>query len=192
MITKNNILTLCATFILLPISTEGQEIPLGSSAVGDTGGIDGWSSNMVIREEAIYINTTPDEITISGTTFEFGVGNARSRVTPFLVQLNDTNDNGDFTDDNDFQVLAVGTTREAGIDYATTGVFSLPFSESASAFTVAPGTAVGAAFMDSNPDGTGGEAGSVIPFDGGVPVGAMWYAGNSGTTHPNPIGIGVP
>jgi hypothetical protein len=189
--TTHSFFRLFSFFLFSASLSHGQEINLGSSAVGSTGALDGWSSNMVIREEAIYVNDTPDEVTLTGTTFEFGVGNPRSRVTPFLVQLNDTNSNGNFTDDNDFEVLAIGTTRVSGIDFNAAGVVSFPFNESNESFALPAGTALGAAYMDSNPNGTGGEGGSVIPFDGNVPAGEMWYAGNSGPTHPNPIEVGT-
>ncbi|MGI9244599.1 MAG: hypothetical protein ACR2RV_27605, partial [Verrucomicrobiales bacterium] len=171
--------------------TLAQEISLGSSAVAPDGGVDGWSSNMIIREEAIHINSTLVDQAASGVTFEFAVGNPRSRVTPFIVQINDVNMNGDFTDDNDFKVLHIGTTRVAGVDYDAAGVVSFDYSDGDTAFLIPAGTAIGAGYMDCDPDGLGGEAGSVIPFEGGNTPGEMWYAGNAGETHPNPIEIGT-
>ena len=131
--------------------------------------------------------TTDDQLfAVLGPWF---IGNARSRVTPFIVQINDVNENGDFTDDNDFRVLHIGTTRVAGVDYTDVGIQTFPYADGDAGFTIPAGGTIAAGFMDSNPDGLGGEEGSVVPFDGNIPAGQMWYAGNSGTTQPNPIAV---
>lgn len=173
----------------MAVTASAQEFTLGSPAVGIGVSLDGWNSNMVIREEAIYVNNSGDAQDVTGVEFEVGIGNNRARVTPFIVQINDLNGNGDFTDDNDFIVLSIGTTRVSGIDYTEAGVTTFAYSNAPEVFSVPDGAAIGAAYMDCDPDGFGGEAGSVVSFDGGAPVGSMWYAGNAGTTHPNPIAI---
>ncbi|NQU20417.1 MAG: PEP-CTERM sorting domain-containing protein [Candidatus Nealsonbacteria bacterium] len=161
---------------------------LGDSTVTNYGIVDLWPSNLAIDEFRPYQNASAVAETVTVTTFQFAVGSNRSRVTPFVVWFRDLNENGDFTDDNIFTVMKIGTTRVSGIDYNATGVFRFEFDEDGPAtFLLEPGETIGAGFIDANPNGTGGQAGSVIPFQQpAVPTGTHWYSGSISNTHPSP------
>jgi len=159
---------------------------LGDPVITNQGSVDGWDSNLIIDEGRSHTNTSGATETIALDTFNFAVGNDRGRVTPFIVKLNDVNGNGDFTDDNDFTIVEIGTTRISGVDYNSTGVFSLAFDSNGLALIyLAPGETIAGAFIDADPDGLNGP-GSVIPMNGNVPAGNQWYNGTGGTPHPSP------
>lgn len=172
---------------LIALATPGHAMPLGDPTVNLAGVVDGWVSNLVIDEGRSHTNDTPWPETLSIDSFTYAVGANRSRVTPFVVRLNDLNSNGNTTDDNNFTILKLGTTRVSGVDYASTGVFSQPFDAAGPvSVTLNPGETIAAAFLDANADGTGGEAGSVIPMNGTVPAGSQWYNGAGSAPHPSP------
>ena len=137
---------------------------------------------MVINEGGAHTNTSGGIESVVVTQFRFAVGNNRGRVTPFVVRLNA---------DNDFTVLAIGTTRASGADYNVTGVHEFDFVVGGTvALELAAGETIAAGFMDSDPDGQNG-GGSVIPFSGTVPAGSMWLNGQSAFPHPSPIEEGT-
>jgi hypothetical protein len=118
-----------------------------------------------MKQILIPMGAEMESITVDG--FNFGVGNNRGRITPFLVRVNG---------DNDFTVIAIGKTRISGVDYSATETYNLAFDDVAPTITLAPGETIASATMDANPDGSG-VVGSVIPFnDGGDEV---WITGNT-------------
>ena len=128
--------------------------------------VDGWSSLMVIDE------SSPFDFASVGTTsgivnnFQFWVGAATGRVTPFIAEP---------AGENEYIVRYIGTTRVSGEDYDSDDeatAVSFPFDDNNSAITVQQGWVSG--FTVANPDGSENE-GAVIPFDGGG--GDMWLAG---------------
>ncbi|MGI9239919.1 MAG: lamin tail domain-containing protein, partial [Verrucomicrobiales bacterium] len=182
-----------AVFLLaLACSAAGQTTEvLGSSGnISNSGGVDGWNSNMIINEVGSYTNSSGGVESIEVTKFRFVVGNNRGRVTPFVVRLNDLNSNGNTTDDDNFTVLSIGTTRASGADYSSTGVGEFDFVIGGPvSINLADGETIAAGFIDSDPDGQNG-GGSVIPFSN-APAVSMWYNGQSGTPHPSPIAEGT-
>jgi len=108
----------------------------------------------VINETDTFTNTTGTTMTLTVDNFRFHASRTLDPVTPFLVKVNA---------DNDFTVLAVGTTRTG---YAL-GVNTFPFANAARV-TLAPGEKLAAGFTDSFPDGTGGTGAGVVSYtDGG-------------------------
>ena len=114
---------------------------------------DGANSNLVINETDTFTNTTGTTLTVTVNDFRFHASRTGDPVTPFLAKVNA---------DNDFTVLAVGTTRTA---YAL-GSNTFPFANSARV-TLGPGEKLAAGFSDSFPDGTGGTGAGVIPYEDG-------------------------
>lgn len=98
------------------------------------GAVDGWRSNLIVDEGRGYTNETGSTQVIRPTHFRFRVGNVCSRVTPLIVKMNDTNANGDFFDDNDFTVMAIGLPRVANTDYTATGRWLFAFDDADSEF----------------------------------------------------------
>ena len=139
------------------------------STVGKTP--DGWQSNIVINESDTFVNSSSEDQTLIVTTFKYYASVANTPVTPFVVEVNG---------DNDFTVVAIGTTRMAPSEGAQTFAFS---DAGAPKLTVTPGQILAVGFMDANADGTGGGS-SVIPYsDGGDEV---WYVG-----HPTDNGASI-
>ncbi|WP_367870354.1 ThuA domain-containing protein [Luteolibacter sp. Populi] len=118
-------------------------------------GPDGANSNLVINETDTFTNTTAEPMTVTVDDFRFHAGRVTDPVTPFLVKVNA---------DNNFTVLAVGTTRTSYV----LGNNTFPFSGGAVRVTLAPGEKIAPGFTDSFPDGTGGTGQGVVTFkDGG-------------------------
>ncbi|WP_226895398.1 ThuA domain-containing protein [Luteolibacter marinus] len=109
-------------------------------------------SNLVINESDVFTNNTAQAMTVTVDRFRFHASSNADPLTPFLVRVNA---------DNDFTVLAIGTTRTA---YAL-GVNDLPFSEAPAQITVAPGETIAPGFLDAYPDGSGGTGDGVISFN---------------------------
>ncbi len=162
----------CDPGVLPPIRAGDPNDPLAARA-----SVDGWSSVMVI-DEARPFNLSG---AASGVVkdFEFWVGAARGRVTPFVAER---------TADNEFIVRAIGTTRVFGEDYeiddeATAVRF--PFSDNEAIVEVQEGWVPG--FTVADPDG-GNNEGAVIPFDGGG--GDMWLTGGPAPEESASIALG--
>jgi uncharacterized repeat protein (TIGR03806 family) len=131
----------------------GYEVGTGPVAAAGAAA-DGANSNLVINETDTFTNTTGTTMTLTVDNFRFHASRTLDPVTPFLVKVNA---------DNDFTVLAVGTTRTG---YAL-GVNTFPFANAARV-TLAPGEKLAAGFTDSFPDGTGGTGAGVVSYtDGG-------------------------
>ena len=133
--------------------------------------VDGANSNFVINESATFTNTTAKAITVNVDRFRFYASAQGEPVTPFLVRVNA---------DNDFTVLAIGSTR-TGYDL---GSNNFPFSAAPSGVTLAPGETVAAGFLDSYPDGSGGSGPGVVAFDyeGTDEVYYCYDLGNTGSS----------
>ncbi|MCW1913513.1 ThuA domain-containing protein [Luteolibacter sp. GHJ8] len=131
----------------------GYEVGNGPAAAPGAAA-DGANSNLVINETDTFTNTTAATMTVTVGDFRFHAARTGDPVTPFLVKVNS---------DNDFTVLAVGSTRTSYV----LGANSFPFAPGARV-TLAPGEKLAAGFTDSFPDGTGGTGPGVISYtDGG-------------------------
>lgn len=131
---------------------------------------------MVIDEERPFNLGAPSGVL---QDFEFWVGAAVGRVTPFIAER---------TADNAFIVKAIGTTRVVDVDYdiddEATAV-SFPFDDNNNAVEVLDGWVAG--FTVADPDGSN-NAGAVIPFDGGG--GDMWLTGGPAPEESASITVG--
>lgn len=128
--------------------------------------VDGWSSVMVIDEERFFDFQAAGASSGIVENFEFWVGTATGRVTPFIAER---------TADNEFIVRHIGTTRVFDVDYKVEDegtAVSFPFDANNDGIEAQHGWVAG--FTVANPDGSENE-GAVIPFDGNG--GDMWLAG---------------
>ena len=132
-----------------------------------TGGsfIDGHHPSLYINEQDIFIqDNEPGELTIN--EFKFFVQRLGNPITPVVVRVNG---------DNDFTVIAIGTTRTQN-DYVV-GSNTVPFNDSGNVtLTLGAGEKIAIGFMDSFPDGSGWGAGTVIPAEnnGGANQDEIW------------------
>lgn len=134
-------------------------------APGDN--LDGWNSNLVINEADTYTNTQGDAQTIALDSFNFYAGSTTSPVTPFVARVNA---------DNDFTVLAVGTTRTS---YAL-GSNTFAFANGATpTVELQGGETLAVGFLDAFADGSGGPD-AVIEYDNGGDE--IWYSGGPNAT----------
>ena len=167
-----------AAATIASLSLASAEITeIGNDPNSVTGGVDGWSSIMVVDEQASYTNTSGINQTVTPVGFDFQVGNNRGRVTPFLVKVNGN---------NNFTVLAIGTTRVSGTDYNSTGVFEFDFGTNPPSFSLAPGEKIAPGMTNANPNGSG-NAGSVIPYKNGNEI---WLTGGSSPGNAGSITVG--
>src|SRR5690606_8418920 len=112
---------------------------------------DSANSNFVINETDTFTNRTDAPLTLGLDRFRFHASRVTDPVTPFVVRVNG---------DNDFTVLAIGSTRTS---YAA-GNNDLPFSDGPQQLTLAPGEKIAPGFMDAYPDGTGGTANGAVSY----------------------------
>ncbi|MDN5213132.1 Ig-like domain-containing protein [Fulvivirgaceae bacterium BMA12] len=145
---------------------SGGDITLGNSTTTDATH-DGWNSNMVINESDTYTNNTGSSQQLQVDDFVFYAWREADPVTPFIVKVNG---------DNDFTVLAVGTTRTSSAYNVGENTFAFN-TGNAKVITVANGETIATGFLDANADGSGGSIGSVIPFDENNPADQLWYSG---------------
>ncbi len=112
--------------------------------------------------------------------FNFWVAGGRElegMVTPFVVEpLVEGGVTGE-----DFIVRAIGTTREAGVDWEEAGEYSFPFHDTEQ-FVVQDGWLAG--FVHADPAGTSDMARSPIPFEYSNVNGWLTYTGEAGTEAP--------
>ena len=153
------------------------DMTLGNASISG-GSLDGWKSNMVINEEDTYTNTSGSPQTISITNFSFYAGREADPLTPFVVKVHG---------DNDFTVLRIGTTRTSS-EY-TVGQNTFDFKDGGASIELMNGETIAMAFLDANPDGSGGSIGSVIPFDGND-ADEIWYSGGGGSSNSGSIRVG--
>ena len=151
-------------------------VEIGNDPNSVSGGVDGWSSILVIDEQATYTNTSGSNESVTPVGFDMQVGANRGRVTPFLVKVNGN---------NNFTVVAIGATRISGTDYNSTGVFEFDFGNSPPTISLAPGEKLAPGMTNANPDGSG-NSGSVIPFRSGNEI---WLTGGSSTGQTGSIAL---
>ena len=167
-----------ATITVTDPATDGIRLgnPTGSTATAD-----GWNSNLVINETDTYTNTTDEPQTLTVTDFTFYADRRADPVTPFLVRV---------LGDDDFTVLAVGTTRTQA-DYAP-GENVLPFVADGTAdITLQPGETIASGFLDAADNGSGGGAGSVIPYDDQGAADEIWYSGGPNGSESARVAVGA-
>ena len=139
-------------------------------------GTTNWVANIVINEEAIYENTSSLPQTLSLDRFRYHALLPAEPLTPFVVKVNGN---------NDFTVLAIGTTRTSH----SIGVNEVIFSDSGSSATLAPGEKVAVGFIDANPDGSGGAHGELVPWtSGGAEI---WHGGGSSESDAGSLTVGL-
>jgi|GEM_PF-6901117 len=132
---------------------------------------DEWNSNMIINEADTYTNDLATNQLINIERFRFYAQELANPVTPFIVKVNG---------DNDFTVVAIGTTRTS-TNY-TLGTNDLPFDDSLiPTITLAPGESIATGFLDAFADGSGSQIGAVIPYDEDQPQDEVWHTGNTGS-----------
>jgi hypothetical protein len=166
------------TAITAPSGSGPDAAPLGNAAT-NTSPLDGWRAIMIVNESDTYTNSSgvPEQVTIQN--FNVYIGAARGRVTPFVVRV---------LGDNNFNVLAIGTTRVFGADYTAIGTKVFPFGPAPVVFTLNPGEKLAGGYTDSNPDGTGNDA-SVVPYtDGGDQI---WLTGGPNSSNAGSITVGA-
>ncbi|MEM7383349.1 MAG: LamG-like jellyroll fold domain-containing protein [Verrucomicrobiota bacterium] len=142
------------------------------------GVIDGWNSIMVIDETRPFDFGEASEGALRD--FNFIVGAARGRITPFVVEPTG--------EPNSFIVRAIGTTRVGGADYTEADVnlpVSFAFDQLDSNLIVQNGWLAG--FTVAAPDGSN-NGGSVVPFSAGG--GEMWLVGGPGSDNSGSVVIG--
>ncbi len=147
-------------------SGSQNPVTLGNNAASDGTFVDGYKSNLVVDEASTYTNNSGSTQQVNIDTFNFYARRVADPVTPFVVKVNG---------DNDFTVLAVGTTRT---NYSQ-GANSFAFADGGASITLNPGESIAVGFLDAYADGTGSGNQSVIPFDGGNQI---WYTGGPGGT----------
>ncbi len=145
----------------------GDAVTLGNNTTSDAVYLDSWASNMVVNETDTYTNQSNSTEELQIDTFAFYAGRQHDPVTPFVVQVNG---------DNDFTVLAVGTTRSPSV--YRQGHNRFPFTDGpAPVINLPPGATLATGFLDAHANGSGGGSGPVIPFDQGTDE--LWYTGGA-------------
>ena len=147
------------------VHTEGMAVlaewilALDQFVVGNdtsTGGsfIDGHHPSLYINEQDTFVQDNESgELHVE--EFSFFAQRLGNPITPLVVRVDA---------DNDFTVLAIGTTRTPS-EYAV-GENNFSFDEDGViSLGLMAGDRIAIGFMDSNPDGTGWGAGSVIPAE---------------------------
>ena len=153
-----------------------NQVTLGNDATRDGQKVDRYISNMVVDESSIYTNTSGSTQQVGIDTYNFYARQLGDPVTPFVVRVNG---------DNDFTVLAIGTSRT---NYSQ-GVNSYTFSNGGASITVNPGESIAVGFLDAYADGSGSGNRSVIPFDKGG--NEIWYTGSKGGASGS-VSLGAP
>ncbi|MEM8946841.1 MAG: ThuA domain-containing protein [Planctomycetota bacterium] len=143
---------------------------------GAANNFDGWNSNLMVNETDTYTNTQGVAQTIAIDSFNFYAQGTASPVTPFVARVNG---------DNNFTVLAIGTTRT---NYAS-GLNSLAFADGVTPSVVLQnGETLAIGFLDANANGTG-STDAVIPFDDGGDE--IWYGGGPNGSDSGSVAVGT-
>jgi fibronectin-binding autotransporter adhesin len=173
-----------ALAVLFPITHAGaQTITLGPGTLVNGGNQDGWSANQNTEAGTFsqngstysysYTNTGTTALYLTPQTFGwFSTGGAANIVTPYVVQVLNTN----LEANNSQQVIAIGDTAANAASGAQTNPF---YSGGGSGFAVLPGQEVAIGFIDANADGSGNTGSVVSFFNNGNPSGGDWYNGGS-------------
>ncbi|MCA9149466.1 MAG: hypothetical protein KDA92_09215 [Planctomycetales bacterium] len=146
----------------------------GAQDLTGSGTPDGWTNVLYINEgnPFNFAGTGSDHGVL--TTFNLYVAQGRetqSLVTPFVAEPLVA----DPVSGDDFVIRAIGTTREASVDYTCAGEYAFAFSDTEQ-FTVQDGWVVG--FVSSDPLGEREDALSPVPFEGNFGVDG-WLTGTS-------------
>ncbi len=137
---------------------------VGNDTTTNASFIDARTTDLYINESDTYTNTENEAVTITLAEFDFYAQKVGNPVTPLVVRVNG---------DNDFTVLAVGTTRTASEYFQ--GSNSFPFQDfNDKTITLQPGEVIATGFMDSFPGGSGWGNGTVIPADSGTGQDEVW------------------
>jgi hypothetical protein len=153
-------LAFLVSWICFPAAARAQTVSAGAQDITGDGDPDGWTNVLYINEANpfSFAGTGQDHGVL--TTFDFWVAPGRhlsGLVTPFVAE---PVVEGGVTGE-DFIIRAIGTTREAAVDYQCTGLFQFPFHDTTK-FTVQNNWVAG--FMSSDALGESTEALSPIPF----------------------------
>ena len=159
---------LFALLLLVPSFARSALVVLGNDSTVGTS-LDGWNSILVINEGDTYTNTDSVAQEITLLNFHGYLNVDRGRMTPFVVQVHG---------DDDFTVIAIGSTRVSGSDFTTIGAFTFPFSDTPSVITLPPGDSIATGFVNANVDGSGVVGPNIGFINGGD---EMWYTGGSST-----------
>ena len=136
------------------LSLESFEVGNDTSTGGNF--IDGHHPSLYINEQDTFVQDN-EPGTLYVNEFKFFAQRSGNPVTPVVVRVNS---------DNNFTVLAVGTTRTQN-EYSV-GQNTFAFSDNGTvALNLSAGDVIATGFMDSFPDGTGWGAGTVIPAEAG-------------------------
>ncbi|MEM8856890.1 MAG: galactose oxidase early set domain-containing protein, partial [Chloroflexota bacterium] len=150
-------------------SPSPKPVVLGNGSTG-LGGIDGFSSNLIINLTDIYTNQSGSAEDWYLTDFKFYAGDTGGPVTPFIVTINGS---------EDYTVKAIGTSRTP----ATIGAQSFSFEEGTNRkITIASNETIAIGFIDANADGTpsGNDAKSIIARNSsGSANDDIYYVGHS-------------
>ncbi|MGA2255166.1 MAG: autotransporter-associated beta strand repeat-containing protein, partial [Thermoguttaceae bacterium] len=168
---------------IFPVAQAGaQSITLGPSTPVEGGNYDGWSSNENTEAGTFasggtlngtysysFTNTGTTNLVFTPQDFDFfSAKNAGNIVTPYIVQVLNTNLNAV----NSQQVVSIGATQTN----AGTGLQTAAYG--GNSFALAPGQEIAIGFLDATASGTGNTGSVVSFFNTGAPTGGDWYAGN--------------
>lgn len=137
---------------IVQVGVKGSDsIVLGNDTSSDGNFIDGHHPSLYVNETDTFSTAGP----ITVENFKFYARRLGNPITPLLLTKNA---------DNDYTVVAVGTTRTSA-QYST-GENTFPFSDGGTVnLTLSAGDTLVTGFMDANPDGSGWGGGTVIPAD---------------------------
>ncbi|MEM9773428.1 MAG: galactose oxidase-like domain-containing protein [Chloroflexota bacterium] len=137
---------------------------LGNDHTQDGGFTDLHNPGLFINESKFYTNKSVSFQNISVDTFNFYAKKTANPVTPIILSVNG---------DNDFTVMAIGTTRG---EYAL-GANTFNFSDTPTTISVPAGGKIITGFMDADANGQGwGKGGNPIPASGNGFIGTKSVA----------------
>ena len=166
---------------LVPESDTGGPITIGEEVVGypvtDRTNLDGWFSNLVINESESFANDTGASVDVSLDSFSFYAGANAAPITPFVVRVNG---------DNDFTVLAIGTTRSG----FSLGANTFAFADAPVSVSLPAGATLAIGFLDANANGSGSGAGSVVDYNNSTGD-SIWYSGGPAGSQSASVALGA-
>lgn len=174
--------------VMLPYKASQAQVIAGTEPLTGAGAPDGWTNVLYINETFPFqFADGQDQGVLTYTNFWVAPGRTvegAGLYTPFVAEpLVADPQTGD-----DFVIRAIGTTRQAGVDFACSGEFRFPFHDTET-FVVKEGWLAG--FVSSAPLGAREDARSPIPFVGSIIEG--WGTGSASPGHWAPaIELGQP
>ncbi|MBK1832989.1 ThuA domain-containing protein [Roseibacillus ishigakijimensis] len=139
--------------------------------------VDTWHSNMVINESDTFTNDTLHDLEITLEGFLFHAAQVTDPLTPFIVRVNG---------DNDFTVLAVGTSRNG----YSPGENNVSFAVGGASLILAPGETIAPGFLDARADGSGGSQPGAIAYSSGTDLDEIHYSGGPGNHQSGTVTVG--